>query len=105
MPPDQAENLKLNPQLKVLFGDTIRITFLSLDAAQRAGDSPLKDERVRRAIAHAIDRDAIVKLLNGMVRPLLAVSTQASETKLLPQSQPPLWVTDPLSRVNSCSST
>lgn len=73
MPPDQAENLKLNPQLKVLFGDTIRITFLSLDAAQRAGDSPLKDERVRRAIAHAIDRDAIAnRLIGGGAKALAA---------------------------------
>jgi peptide/nickel transport system substrate-binding protein len=65
MPPDQAENLRLNPALKVLYGDTIRITFLSLDATARAGDSPLKDERVRRAIAHAIDRDAIASRLIG----------------------------------------
>lgn len=65
MPPDQAENLRLNPSLKVLYGDTIRITFLSLDATARAGDSPLKDERVRRAIAHAIDREAIASRLIG----------------------------------------
>jgi len=65
MPPDQAENLRLNPALKVVYGDTIRITFLSLDASGRAGESPLKDERVRRAIAHAIDRDAIAGRLVG----------------------------------------
>jgi peptide/nickel transport system substrate-binding protein len=73
IPPDQAENLRANPTLKVLYGDTIRITFLSFDAAQRAGESALKDERVRRAIAHAIDRDAIAgRLIGGGSKALLA---------------------------------
>ena len=65
MPPDQAENLRSNPALKVAYGDTIRITFLSLDAAGRTGDNPLKDDRVRQAVAHAIDRETIANRLVG----------------------------------------
>lgn len=73
MPPDQAENLRVNPALRVLYGDTIRITFVSFDAAQRAGESALKDDRVRRAIAHAIDREAIAsRLIGGGSKALLA---------------------------------
>jgi peptide/nickel transport system substrate-binding protein len=44
---------------------TMRMSFLSLDAAGRTGDTPLKDVRVRRAIFHAIDREAIAKNLVG----------------------------------------
>lgn len=46
----------------------IRINFWSLDAMGRAGDSPLTDVRVRRAMAHAINKETIVKdLLGGKV--------------------------------------
>ena len=43
---------------------TMRIGYLTLDAAGRAGeDSPFKDVRVRQAVAHAIDREALVSAL------------------------------------------
>jgi peptide/nickel transport system substrate-binding protein len=43
----------------------MRMSFLALDAAGRTGDSPMKDVRVRRALFHAIDREAIAKNLVG----------------------------------------
>ncbi|PHR90573.1 MAG: ABC transporter substrate-binding protein [Blastopirellula sp.] len=57
---DQGDNLKSNPNLVVTGGGTMRIGYLQMDAAGRSGDHPLKDVRVRRAIAHAINRKAIV---------------------------------------------
>lgn len=57
---DQGENLKSNPNLNVTGGATMRIGYLQMDAAGRSGDHPLKDVRVRRAIAHAINRKAVV---------------------------------------------
>lgn len=65
VPDDQAKNLALMPTLQVSYGDTARFNFLSLDVTGRNGDSPLKNLKVRQAINHAIDREAIVKNLVG----------------------------------------
>ncbi len=65
VPDDLAKNLATMPNLQVAYGDTARFNFLSLDVAGRNGDTPLKDQRIRQAIAHAIDREAIVKNLVG----------------------------------------
>jgi hypothetical protein len=56
VPTDQAENIRRAPGLAVTAGETMRVGYMLFDPAGRAGDSPLKDVRVRRAIAHAIDR-------------------------------------------------
>ena len=48
------------PHLSVIGGETMRIAYLGMDAAGRSGDGPLKDARVRQAIAHAINRQSIV---------------------------------------------
>jgi peptide/nickel transport system substrate-binding protein len=61
VPSDQAEQLKQDPALTVLSAETMRVGFLQFDVQGRAMEaSPLKDARVRRAIAHAIDRKAMV---------------------------------------------
>ena len=44
---------------------TTRLSFLVLDAAGRAGETPMKDVRVRQAIFHAIDRKAITRLVGN----------------------------------------
>ncbi|WP_413204255.1 ABC transporter substrate-binding protein [Rhodospirillum sp. A1_3_36] len=66
VPADQAEKLAAMDKLTVVNGATMRIGYLEMDAAGRSGDTPFKDVRVRKAIAHAIDRKAIVdNLLKG----------------------------------------
>jgi peptide/nickel transport system substrate-binding protein len=66
VPPDQADKLKGMGQLTVKNGATMRIGYLSMDAAARGGDSPFTNKLVRQAISHAIDRKAIVdNLLKG----------------------------------------
>lgn len=65
VPKDRAENLKKVPNISVVAGETMRIGYIGFDAAGRAGKSPLQDLRVRKAIAHAIDRQAIVDNLVG----------------------------------------
>lgn len=65
VPTENKEMLAEMPQIKVVSAATIRMSFLSLDAAGRGGETPLTDVRVRQAIAHAIDRDAIVANLVG----------------------------------------
>ena len=57
LPPDQVESIKTVPGLTVSAGETMRVGYIYFDAAGRSSDNPLKDVRVRRAIAHAIDRE------------------------------------------------
>jgi peptide/nickel transport system substrate-binding protein len=58
---DQAKDLRSRSHLQVLFSETMRIAFLQLNPS--AG--PLRDIRVRKAIAHAINRDVIARSLVG----------------------------------------
>jgi len=64
VPKDQAEKLQAMPQLQVVSGNTMRIVFLQMNTLDGA-PAPLKDPRVRKAIAHAIDREAILKNIVG----------------------------------------
>ncbi len=62
---DTADGLKGDAQVKVLFAPVERAAMLALNALT----GPTKDVRVRRAIAHAIDRNLIVEaLLKGYAR-------------------------------------
>jgi peptide/nickel transport system substrate-binding protein len=65
IPPENAAQLRTVPNITVTAAPTTRMSFLSLDAAGRSGDNPLKDVRVRRAIYHAIDRAALTRQLVG----------------------------------------
>ena len=62
---DQVPGFKEQPDYTVLNFPIIRIDFWQFDSMGRAGDTPVKDVRVRRAIAHAVDRD---KIVNKLVR-------------------------------------
>jgi peptide/nickel transport system substrate-binding protein len=62
---DTADGLKGDRQVKVLYSPVERLAMLALNALT----GPTKDVRVRRAIAHAIDRNLIVEaLLKGYAR-------------------------------------
>jgi peptide/nickel transport system substrate-binding protein len=63
--PDNARKLGAVPKITVKAAPTTRMSFLSLDAAGRSGKNPMQDVRVRRAIYHAIDRQAIARDLVG----------------------------------------
>jgi len=63
--PDQAKNLKRNPNLTVVSSETMRIGYVGMDAAGRSGDSPMKKLKVRQAVSHAINREAMAKNLAG----------------------------------------
>lgn len=65
--PDQARNLRSRRGITIASGETVRIVYMSMDAAGRTGreNNPLTDLRVRRAISHAVDRAGIVRNLVG----------------------------------------
>jgi peptide/nickel transport system substrate-binding protein len=66
VPRDVAESLGNMPQVKHLSGPDRRIGFLILDAAGfSTPDGPMTNLKVRRAVAHAIDRAGIAKALIG----------------------------------------
>ncbi|MFN4089857.1 MAG: ABC transporter substrate-binding protein [Alphaproteobacteria bacterium] len=65
VPLEKAEQLAMMPQLTVVNADTMRVSYLAMDAAGRGGDHPFTNVKVRQAVAHAIDRESIAKNLIG----------------------------------------
>ncbi len=65
IPKDQAERLKDRPGVVVDTGSTVRISYVSMDATARSGAKYFTDKRVRQAVAHAINRQAIVDAMVG----------------------------------------
>ena len=65
VPTDQADRLERVPSLKVDRSETMRTGYIGFDASNRTSNKAINDVRVRQAIAHAIDRDAIIKNLIG----------------------------------------
>src|ERR1051325_3663872 len=65
--PDQFDNINKMPPLQAVRKESMRVGYLSLDAAGRTGaDNPITKLKVRQAIWHAIDRKAIAdKLVTG----------------------------------------
>lgn len=66
MPKDQAERLAANPALKVGSAETLRFNYLQFDVHGTSGQRFFKDRRVRQAVVHAIDREAIASNLIGL---------------------------------------
>jgi peptide/nickel transport system substrate-binding protein len=62
VPKDQAEKLAKMPNINVIAAETMRVGFLYFNCV---ADSPFKKLKVRQAVAHAIDRQAIVNTLVG----------------------------------------
>jgi len=65
VPTDTVSRLKNNTALQLQAGQVMRFAFLPMDAIGRSGDSPLQDKRVRQAINHAVNREAIRAALMG----------------------------------------
>lgn len=64
VPADQAERMAKMPNITVVNAATMRIGYLTMDAANKTGqNTPLTNEKVRQAISYAIDRKAIVDAL------------------------------------------
>ncbi len=70
--PDQFDNLKALPGKTAIRAGSMRLGYLQLDAAGRTGKgNPLTKQKVRQAIFHAIDRNAIAHdLVQGDSHPV-----------------------------------
>jgi peptide/nickel transport system substrate-binding protein len=62
---DQAQQMRATPNLQVVSGETMRIAFLQMNSMENSPAPQLRDIRVRKAIMHAIDRDAMTKFVVG----------------------------------------
>ena len=80
VPQDQAEQLKSMPSVQVVSGNTMRIVFMQMNIMDGTPAPELKDVRVRKAIAHAIDRKAIIKNIVGQGAELLNTMCTPSQT-------------------------
>lgn len=65
VPEDFLEQLEAVPTVEVSVTETMRIGYLGLNTLGEPNANPLADIRVRRAIAHAIDRQLIVANVVG----------------------------------------
>ncbi len=67
MNPDQFDNVNRLPTVQAVRQESMRIGYLSIDAAGRSGaGNPLTNLKVRQAIWHAIDRETIAnRLITG----------------------------------------
>ena len=73
--PDSAGALRSEQAIRLLPAPTERVGYMFINA--QAG--PTRDVRVRRAIAHAVNRDLLIEaLLSGFGRPTAIVLTDAS---------------------------
>ncbi len=70
--PDQFDNLKMLPGKTAVRAGSMRLYYLQMDAAGRSGaGNPLVNVKVRQAISHAIDRNALAKnLMQGDSHPV-----------------------------------
>jgi peptide/nickel transport system substrate-binding protein len=88
VPKDQADKLQAMPNLQVVSGNTMRIVFMQMNILDGGPAPQLRDVRVRKAIAHAIDRESIIKnivgggaeLLNTICTPSQVGCTQEGAT-------------------------
>jgi peptide/nickel transport system substrate-binding protein len=59
---DQLANLSKMPNLQTITNESMRISYMNMDAAGRTGaDNPLTKVKVRQAIMHAVDRQTMSK--------------------------------------------
>ena len=60
IPPDLAKNLSTRSDIKIVNGESMRISYMTLDAEGKSS-KPMANLKVRQAMNHAINREALVK--------------------------------------------
>src|SRR5262245_22745615 len=62
---DQAEQLRDVPSLQIVSGESANIIVLRMNTLPTTPVPALRDVRVRQAMIHAVDRDALVRFIVG----------------------------------------
>lgn len=65
VPKDQADRLNDSGQVTVESAKTMRVSYMAFDVDGDSGQKQFMDKKVRMAVAHAINRESIVKNLVG----------------------------------------
>jgi peptide/nickel transport system substrate-binding protein len=65
VPKDQAERLKSDGKVTVENAKTMRVSYIAFDVDGSSPTKQFKDKKVRMAVAHAINREAITKNMVG----------------------------------------
>jgi peptide/nickel transport system substrate-binding protein len=65
VPPDQISVVKDSPNARISATKILRVNSLLLDSAGRASNTPLTNQKVREAIAHAINVDEMLSQILG----------------------------------------
>lgn len=79
MSTDQAQMLKQAPNLTVLNAPTMRISYLTFDIKGTAGSDAFTKPEVRRAFAHAVNRENIAKNLMGESSQVIAAACHPTQ--------------------------
>ncbi len=58
---DQLPKLAAMPNVQTATSESMRVAYMTADAAGRSGQSPLQDAKVRQAILYALDRQTMAK--------------------------------------------
>ena len=80
---DTAAALAKNPDLVTTVTDTVSFAYLQFDSADRGKTGVVKDPKVREALSHAIDREALKK----------ALLPAAAQNIPIPQGMCHKWIT------------
>lgn len=87
-PAQDVRRLAANPAIKVVEGAEMRVQYLAFDVfrdsllhgSAKGGANPFRDLRVRQAVAHAIDAEAIrQKVMRGYAKPIGSIITPLVE--------------------------
>ncbi len=93
VPKDQAERLEATGQVTVENAKTMRISYLAFDVDGDSSTDVFADKRVREAIAHAIDREAITRNLVGPASEVIHAACHPDQFGCT--SDVPKWEHDP----------
>jgi peptide/nickel transport system substrate-binding protein len=77
VPPELFKPIQESPRAKLVEGRSLSVYFVIFNLVNIAGDRPLADRRVRQALNHAIDRQAIIaSIMHNVGRPVATFCTE-----------------------------
>jgi peptide/nickel transport system substrate-binding protein len=94
VPKDQAERLEQGGQVTVENAKTMRVSYIAFDVDGSSPSKQFKDKKVREAVAHAINREAITKNLVGPASVVINAPCHPDQFGCM-DAEVPKWSYDP----------